>query len=69
MFSLINNFITLMLVLLLGVPLLAFVAYIAAYFAQGLFGGPIWLWMVITIVIAIGGAIEEYNKRRDRELS
>lgn len=64
MFGLINNLFTLVLVLLIGIPLLAFFAYFAAYFVQGLIGGPMWLWMIIIAIIGIGTSVEELNKAK-----
>jgi hypothetical protein len=48
--------------LLIGLPIIALFAYIAAGFAQGLFGGPIWLWMAIIFIFGVGLAAEESKK-------
>jgi hypothetical protein len=62
MFSFINRSITVTLALLIGLPIIALFAYIAAGFAQGLFGGPIWLWMAIIFIFGVGLAAEESKK-------
>jgi len=66
MFGLINNLFTLVLVLIIGIPVIGFFAYIAGHFAQSLFGGPIWLWIAITCIFGIGLAIEELNKAKSK---
>jgi len=69
MFSFINNLMSLVLLLIIGIPFLLFVAYMGAGFAQGLFGGSTWLWMTIFIVFGIGAAAEDYNKSKSKQSS
>jgi uncharacterized membrane protein len=63
MFSFINNFLTLVLLL----PVIALFSYIAAALLQSLIGGPTWLWMSIIIIIGIGAAAEESKKLKAKQ--
>jgi membrane protein required for beta-lactamase induction len=62
LFSLISNFTSLILWVVIGVPIVLLLLYFLALVGHNFFGGPLWLWVTIVGVLGFSCIIEEYNK-------
>lgn len=62
--SLINSLIGLSLYILIGLPIVIFIIYILATVGSSFFGGPTWLWFIITSILLIPAAKEGLDKAK-----
>lgn len=60
--KLINNLIGLGFYALVGLPIVLFVVYIAALTGSSFFGGPVWLWFIGILILAIPTCKEAFEK-------
>lgn len=65
--NLINSLIGLAFYLLVLAPIMLFLVYLFAIMGNSFFGGPVWLWFSIMLLLGLAGAKESYDKAKLKE--